>query len=240
MRIPTAEADFWQDKEKAGEVSLPLKQLKRRDEPWESCARISTNCRIWGLAVDENDESLKWSCEKTWEGWSEKALRAQGTGTSPRGETTPPRRPPPSIPAPAERGHDWVSNATDGCTPGGPTSAANGRYPGHPRGGGGDQKRHPQVNGADADGYLKVGDGHPPPGRIPPSIRTRAVTPTSLRVLFPRARPHHPRRYRPRGLPSTRTARWRGGPTREQDGLPCGSRTLHGDRGAVPERAKPI
>ncbi len=56
----TARADFWQNKESAGETLARLKALKRRYEPWE---RLRTEFReleeMYRLAVEERDDSFE-------------------------------------------------------------------------------------------------------------------------------------------------------------------------------------
>jgi peptide chain release factor 2 len=65
----TALPDFWQDKERAGEALARLKSLKRRYEPWEKLrADFDDLKEIWGMAVEEKDESLEGELRKTWEG----------------------------------------------------------------------------------------------------------------------------------------------------------------------------
>ncbi|HTZ53278.1 MAG TPA: peptide chain release factor 2 [Spirochaetia bacterium] len=69
----TAQADFWQDKEKAGEAMARLKALKRRYEPW---SKLRTDyddlMEIWRLALEEKDESLEPELRSTWEGLEKK------------------------------------------------------------------------------------------------------------------------------------------------------------------------
>ena len=68
IETKTAAADFWADKEKAGQVLARLKELKRRYEPWE---RLRTEYQdladMWRLALDEEDESLEEDLRGTWE-----------------------------------------------------------------------------------------------------------------------------------------------------------------------------
>jgi peptide chain release factor 2 len=64
----TGHPDFWQDKEKAGEVLSRLKSLKRRYDPWEKLRSEFEDLKgIWRLAVEEKDESLESDLSGTWE-----------------------------------------------------------------------------------------------------------------------------------------------------------------------------
>ena len=69
----TAQPDFWQDKEKAGEALARLKTLKRRFEPW---AKLRTDfdevMEMWRLAMEEKDESLETELRASWEGLEKK------------------------------------------------------------------------------------------------------------------------------------------------------------------------
>jgi peptide chain release factor 2 len=56
----TSLPDFWQDKENAGNALARLKSLKRRYEPWEKLrADFQDLEQLYGLAVEEKDESLE-------------------------------------------------------------------------------------------------------------------------------------------------------------------------------------
>ncbi|MGA2765273.1 MAG: peptide chain release factor 2 [Spirochaetia bacterium] len=69
----TAEADFWLDKDKAGQVLSRLKELRRRYEPWEKLrTEYEDLAGMWRLAVEEKDESLEEDLRKTWEVVSKK------------------------------------------------------------------------------------------------------------------------------------------------------------------------
>ncbi len=64
----TADADFWQDKEKAGVALSRLKSLKRRFEPWEKLrADFGDLTDMWHLASEEKDESLEAELRGAWE-----------------------------------------------------------------------------------------------------------------------------------------------------------------------------
>ncbi len=64
----TAQADFWLDKEKAGQALALLKTLKRRYEPWEKLrAEFGDLSGIWQMAVEEKDESLEADIRSSWE-----------------------------------------------------------------------------------------------------------------------------------------------------------------------------
>jgi peptide chain release factor 2 len=68
MERRTAQPDFWQDKEKAGEVLTRLKALKRRYDPWVKLrADFEDLMGIWRLAVEEKDESLETDLRGNWE-----------------------------------------------------------------------------------------------------------------------------------------------------------------------------
>ena len=65
----TAQADFWQDKEKAGEALSRLKSLKRRFDPWAKLKSDFDDLKgIWRLALEEKDESLEPDLRTNWEG----------------------------------------------------------------------------------------------------------------------------------------------------------------------------
>ena len=65
----TAEPDFWQDKEKAGEALSRLKSLKRRYDPWAKLRADFDELKgIWTLAVEEKDESLDPDLQSGWAG----------------------------------------------------------------------------------------------------------------------------------------------------------------------------
>jgi peptide chain release factor 2 len=67
IEAKTALPDFWQDREKAGEVLSRLKTLKRRYEPWEKLrTEFSDLEEIYHLAVDERDESLETELRQTY------------------------------------------------------------------------------------------------------------------------------------------------------------------------------
>ncbi|HVO40853.1 MAG TPA: peptide chain release factor 2 [Spirochaetia bacterium] len=69
----TSQPDFWLDKEKAGEALSRLKDLKRRYEPWERLrAEFGDLQGIWGMAVEEKDESLEEDLRRSWETLSRK------------------------------------------------------------------------------------------------------------------------------------------------------------------------
>ncbi len=62
----TAQADFWLDKEKAGETLARLKVLKRRTEPWERLrADFSDLSGMYRLAAEERDDSLEDDLRRT-------------------------------------------------------------------------------------------------------------------------------------------------------------------------------
>ena len=64
----TSAADFWQNKEKAGEALTRLKALKRRYDPWSRLRSDFEDLRgIWHLAVEEKDESLEADLRTNWE-----------------------------------------------------------------------------------------------------------------------------------------------------------------------------
>ncbi len=64
----TAQPDFWQNREKAGEVLSRLKTLKRRYEPWEKLRTEFTDLsEIFHLAVEEKDESMEPELRKNFE-----------------------------------------------------------------------------------------------------------------------------------------------------------------------------
>ena len=69
----TAEPDFWQDKEKAGESLARLKTLKRRYEPWAKLrSDFDDVMEMWRLALEEKDESLEAELISSWEGLEKK------------------------------------------------------------------------------------------------------------------------------------------------------------------------
>ena len=70
----TSAADFWQNKEKAGEALTRLKALKRRYDPWSRLRSDFEDLRgIWHLAVEEKDESLEADLRTNWESLEKRA-----------------------------------------------------------------------------------------------------------------------------------------------------------------------
>ena len=56
MEAETARPEFWQDREKAGEVLARLKGLRRRTEPWEKLRADLADLReMMHLAAEENE-----------------------------------------------------------------------------------------------------------------------------------------------------------------------------------------
>ena len=64
----TAQSDFWQDKDKAGETLTRLKALTRRYDPWVKLrSDFEDAVGIWRLAVEEKEESLEADLRGNWE-----------------------------------------------------------------------------------------------------------------------------------------------------------------------------
>jgi peptide chain release factor 2 len=69
IEVKTAAADFWQDKDKAGDVLGRLKALKRRYDPWVKIrSEYEDLIGFYHLAMEEKDESMETDLRSTLEG----------------------------------------------------------------------------------------------------------------------------------------------------------------------------
>ena len=64
--LKTGQADFWQDKEKAGDVLSTLKTLRRKLENWEKLREEYTNLAdLYEITLEENDQSIEKEIKET-------------------------------------------------------------------------------------------------------------------------------------------------------------------------------